>query len=74
MSATRPELKFFWMPFFVLKGLSWFAIALQKVLRPKQPALDLYAAFKSERYDPAVAQQVIQSARDRSSKAPSQPG
>ncbi|HEU4779623.1 MAG TPA: Gfo/Idh/MocA family oxidoreductase [Steroidobacteraceae bacterium] len=63
LRATRPDLKFFWMPFFVLRALSWFAIGLQKVLRPKAPALDLYAAFKSERYDPTVAERVIASAR-----------
>jgi nucleoside-diphosphate-sugar epimerase len=63
LRATRPDLKFFWMPFFVLRGLSWFAIGLQKLLRPKAPALDLYAAFKSERYDPAIAERVIAAAR-----------
>ena len=61
-AQTRPELRFFWMPFCVLRTLSWFATGLQKLLRPKHPALDLYAAFKSESYDPAIAQQVIAAA------------
>ena len=59
---TRPELKFFWMPFPVLKMLSGLAVLLQKALRPGKPALNLYAAFKSENYHPAVAQQVIAAA------------
>ncbi len=62
LRATRPDLKFFWMPFFMLRGLSWFAIGLQKVLKPSRPALDLYAAFKSERYDPKIAEGVIRGA------------
>ena len=59
LRKVRPDLKFFWMPFWLLKILSVMAVGLQKLLRPGKPALDLYAAFKSERYDPAIAQQVI---------------
>jgi hypothetical protein len=33
------------------------------VLKPSRPALDLYAAFKSERYDPTIADGVIRAAR-----------
>jgi predicted dehydrogenase/nucleoside-diphosphate-sugar epimerase len=62
MKKNRPELRFFWLPFWLLKLLSWFAIALQKVLRPGKPALDVYAAFKSERYDTTISQQVISAA------------
>lgn len=63
LRQTRPELKFLWLPFPILKALSVFATLLQKALRPKHPALDLYAAFKSETYDPKIAQQVIDAAR-----------
>lgn len=63
LRRVRPDLRFFWMPFPVLWTLSKFAVGLQKMLRPKNPALDLYAAFKSERYDPAIAQTVISAAR-----------
>lgn len=62
LRATRPELRFFWMPFWLLKTLSLFATGLQKLLRPKHPALDLYAAFAAERYDTNVSQQVIAAA------------
>jgi predicted dehydrogenase/nucleoside-diphosphate-sugar epimerase len=65
LRKTRPDLKFFWMPFPVLWMLSWFAIGLQKLLRPKHPALNLYAAFKSERYDPTIAQGVIEASRTK---------
>ena len=60
---TRPDLKFFWMPFPVLRVLAGLATLLQKALRPSSPALDLYAAFKSENYDPVIAQRVINAAR-----------
>lgn len=56
---NRPELKFFWMPFPVLKALSLLATLLQKALRPRNAALDLYAAFKSENYDPVIAERAI---------------
>lgn len=67
LRKTRPELRFFWLPFPVLKLLAMLATFLQKVLRPGKPALDVYAAFKSEAYEPQLAQQVITAARaDRS--------
>lgn len=59
LRQSRPDLRVMFMPFFVLRGLSWFAILLQKILRPGNKALDLYAAFKSERYDVSVSQRVI---------------
>lgn len=75
LRQTRPELKFLWLPFPVLKLLSVMATLLQKALRPKHPALDLYAAFKSEAYDPKIAQQVIGAARApaNASSAPQAP-
>jgi hypothetical protein len=39
--------------------LGLIAIGLQRALRPKGKALDLYAAFKSESYDATLAQAVI---------------
>jgi predicted dehydrogenase/nucleoside-diphosphate-sugar epimerase len=62
MRKTRPELWFFWMPFPLLWSLALLATGLQKVLRPKAPALDLYAAFKSERYDSTISRQTIEAA------------
>lgn len=73
LRKTRPELKFLWLPFPVLKLLSWMATLLQKALRPKHPALNVYAAFSSERYDTKVAQQVIAAAK-ASESAPANTG
>jgi nucleoside-diphosphate-sugar epimerase len=63
LRANRPDLKILWLPFPVLRLLSLFAKGLQKVLRPGKPALDLYAAFKSESYDPALAEKFITESR-----------
>jgi predicted dehydrogenase/nucleoside-diphosphate-sugar epimerase len=62
MKTNRPEIGFFWMPFWMLKMLSLLATGLQKAMKPGKPALDVYAAFKSERYDPTIAQAVIAAA------------
>lgn len=62
LRQTRPELRFFWMPFWMLRLLSWLATGLQKLLRPGKPALNLYAAFAAERYDPSVSERVIAAA------------
>jgi predicted dehydrogenase/nucleoside-diphosphate-sugar epimerase len=64
LRATRPELRFIWLPFPVLVVLSKMATWLQAVLHPGKPALDVYAAFKSERYDSTIAQRVIASANN----------
>jgi predicted dehydrogenase/nucleoside-diphosphate-sugar epimerase len=63
LRQTRPELLFLWLPFPALKVLSLLATLLQKIVRPKHPALDVYAAFKSERYDPTIAQRLLAEAK-----------
>jgi predicted dehydrogenase/nucleoside-diphosphate-sugar epimerase len=63
LRTTRPEFRFVWVPFPILKLLSMIATFLQKLIRPKHAALNVYAAFKSENYDPAIAQWVITAAR-----------
>jgi len=68
LRANRPDLKVLWLPFPVLRLLSLTATGLQKVLRPGKPALDLYAAFKSESYDPALAEKVITESRSVSAR------
>jgi len=69
LKATRPDLRFMWMPFPLLRliGLS-LKLAL-KVVRPGAPALDLYAAFKSESYEPTTAARVIAAARPQAGQA-----
>jgi nucleoside-diphosphate-sugar epimerase len=59
LRVNRPDLWILWLPFPVLRLLSLLATGLQKALRPGKPALDLYAAFKSESYDTVIAERVI---------------
>jgi predicted dehydrogenase/nucleoside-diphosphate-sugar epimerase len=66
LRANRPDLGILWLPFPLLRLLSLLAKGLQKVLRPGKPALDLYAAFKSETYDPTIAEKVITESRSTS--------
>jgi predicted dehydrogenase/nucleoside-diphosphate-sugar epimerase len=61
LKANRPDLKIVWMPFFVLRFLGLLAKGLLR-LTGRKP-IDLYSAFKSERYRPDVAQKVIAAAR-----------
>jgi len=58
LRGVRPDLKILWMPFPILRVLSLMLTALQKLLRPSQPALKLYSAFKSEPYDDSVVRQL----------------
>jgi len=59
----RPDLKAVWLPAFVLSLLSPVLILLQRmILRGKTP-IDIAAAFASERYNTALAAQVVQRAR-----------
>jgi predicted dehydrogenase/nucleoside-diphosphate-sugar epimerase len=63
LRRARPDLKILWMPFPVLAVLNAVAFVAQKLLRPARPALNLYAAFKSESYDDAVAGRLIATTR-----------
>lgn len=61
LRRTRPDLKAIWMPFPVLWTLSLALRILQRILQPRRPALNLYAAFKAERYDDAVMGELVRS-------------
>ena len=54
LRRTRPDLKILWLPFPLLRVLSWTMTAAQKLRHPTRPALNLYNAFKSEPYDDTV--------------------
>ena len=56
---ARPDLKVLWMPFPILWTLSLALRIAQRVLRPRKPALNLYGAFKSERYDDSVMRELL---------------
>lgn len=51
LRATNPDLKVIWLPTAVLHPLSWAALAVQKVLRPKSPAVNVARVFHSPGYD-----------------------
>jgi len=40
-----------WLPPLVLHPLSWAALGLQKLLKPRAPALNVARVFASKRYD-----------------------
>lgn len=67
LKASRPDLTFMWLPFPVVRLLSGALKLALKVLKPGRPALDLYAAFKSETYDPTAAAKVIEATRSANS-------
>ncbi len=62
LKTDRPDLKFIWLPFPVLWILGAMLKLGLRMLRPNAKALDLYAAFKSESYDQAIARTVIANA------------
>lgn len=51
LRVKRPDLLILWLPFWILWLLSTFFRVLLRALRPKSPALDLFSAFKSEKYE-----------------------
>lgn len=59
---ARPDLKVMWLPLPVVWVLALFLKVALRTLSPRKKPLDLYAAFTSERYDNALAAQVIAAA------------
>lgn len=59
LRQVRPDLHVFWMPTVVLRLLSAVLKVMLRLLRPGKKPLDLYSAFASEKYDNALAAQVI---------------
>jgi predicted dehydrogenase/nucleoside-diphosphate-sugar epimerase len=51
LRANNPDLSVVWLPFVILVPLSWLAIALQKVLSPRRPAINIARIFARLRYD-----------------------
>ncbi|MEQ1794897.1 MAG: NAD-dependent epimerase/dehydratase family protein, partial [Nitrospira sp.] len=59
----RPDLKALWLPSLVLSVLSPILILLQRIVLRGKPPIDIAAAFASERYNTALAGQVVERAR-----------
>jgi len=78
LHRTNPDLTVVWLPPIVLVPLSWFAIAIQKILRPRQPAINVAKIFARLRYDtsriaalaPAIRAEVQQSIPSRAHVPP----
>jgi predicted dehydrogenase/nucleoside-diphosphate-sugar epimerase len=51
LRRTNPDLTVVWLPPVVLLPLSWFGIALQKLLRPRHPVINVAKVFARLRYD-----------------------
>jgi len=51
LRKMNPDLTIVWLYPFVLLPLSWFAFGLQKVLRPRSPALSIAKMFARLQYD-----------------------
>ncbi len=51
LKKANPGLSVVWLPTVVLVPLSWFAILLQKVLKPGKPAMNVAKIFAKQKYD-----------------------
>jgi predicted dehydrogenase/nucleoside-diphosphate-sugar epimerase len=53
LRRTNPDLTVVWLPPVVLHPLSWLAVGIQKVLRPRSPAINPAKIFTRLHYDTA---------------------
>jgi predicted dehydrogenase/nucleoside-diphosphate-sugar epimerase len=51
LRKTDPDIRVVWLPWFVLSPLSAAALGLQKLLRPRRPAVNLRRVFATTRYN-----------------------
>lgn len=51
LRQTNPDLTILWLPSFLLIPLSWWAIVLQKIIRPSKSAINIAKVFKVLPYD-----------------------
>lgn len=73
LRRMNPDLTVVWLPTFVLVPLSWAAIALQKLLRPGKPAINVAKVFAAPRYDTAAISAVWQSVQSEALSSPAEP-
>ena len=62
LRAVRPDLRFLWLPFPVVRALGAALKIALRTVRPGKPTVDLYSAFKPEYYSGEIASTVIASA------------
>lgn len=63
LKSARPDLGFFWLPLSVVWTLSLVLKLVLRLMKPGKKPLDLYSAFVSERYNAALAAEVIAKAK-----------
>jgi predicted dehydrogenase/nucleoside-diphosphate-sugar epimerase len=63
LKLARPDLSFFWLPLSVVWMLSLLLKLVLRLMKPGKKPLDLYSAFVSERYNAALAAEVIARAK-----------
>ena len=59
VAATRPDLRFLWVPGILLRVLSSPLKLVQRIALGSRKPVDVYSAFASERYRTSLAQDVI---------------
>jgi nucleoside-diphosphate-sugar epimerase len=59
LRKTRPDLKPFYVPGFVIRSLSPLLKGLQKIAFPGKKPIDIYAAFAAEHYRTDIAKEVV---------------
>jgi len=65
LREARPDLRFMWLPFTVIRMLGGMLKVVLRLLKPGKAPLDLYSAFASERYQTNLAETVIRKAREQ---------
>ena len=63
LRTARPELRFMWLPFPIVRAISATLKLVLKLIKPGSKPLDLYSAFASESYDASLADKIIRKAR-----------
>lgn len=64
LRKVRPDLRIMWLPFWILFLLGVAFRFVLRLTRPSKAALDLYAAFRPERYDTTKAAKLIALSRN----------
>ena len=81
LRSTNPDLTIVWLYPLVLLPLSWVAFGLQKMLRPRSPALSIAKVFARLRYDtsrirslaPAIRSEFARASRNEDVVLPAPP-
>jgi predicted dehydrogenase/nucleoside-diphosphate-sugar epimerase len=69
LRSMNPDLTVVWLYPLILLPLSWFAFALQKVLRPRSPALSIAKMFARLQYDTSLIRSLAPAIRAEFARA-----